>query len=426
MLQFLDVKYVISGRIIVDKLSFTLEIGDKAALVGDNGSGKSTVFRLIQGIIFPTEGKILFRPDLKIHSIDTQNPTITITVRELLLSQHNQSQIILILNTLSQLGFQQENLDKPIEYLSAGNKMRLLLATGITLKPELLLLDEPDKFLDIESQIALVHILREYQGTFILITFNDALRRQVTNKTIMLVDPRLRPTPSFTFSPHRLSHSGMFFSYTNVSVGYGKPVLSGITATVNPKDRIAILGRNGSNKSTICKLIADKVAPLEGTVYKLSGLEVGYFHSINAFNKDTTVLEELHEAYNNLEPEVLIDILGSFGLGPEIVSNKLSTLSSGEITRLSIAILNKNPYNIIIFDEPTVHLDDSGKALLIDAINNFSGAVVIISHDVDFMRQAAKQYWVAAEGKFSVYDRDIDDYLKSALTPHPTTKLALM
>lgn len=418
MLYLLNVAYTLNGTSILRDVTFSIDSGDKVVLEGNNGSGKTILFAIIQGKLAMTSGQIITTTSpLKIMSISESLPHTDQTVKDFLFMHSDDINILLAIEILAGLGMVQETLNKPLKYISAGNQMRLLIAFGIASAPDILLLDEPDKFLDIESKIYLTELLRNYSKTLILISHDNELKASVATKKITLPDRKVVYAYDFKINSPRQKLSGLIFSSSDASIGYDKPCVSGIKAEVLHDARVGILGRNGSNKSTICKLVAGSIAPLSGQVFRQDGLKVGYLSQeiVERLDQNLTVQQIMHDAFPESSFEELCIQLQTFELAAELMTFRISNLSSGERTRLAFVLLNKDQFNILVLDEPTIHLDQHGKNLLILAVNKFSGPILIISHDMDFLRRVTNQYWLTAEGQFSVYAGSLDDYRKSAL-----------
>ncbi len=203
-----------------------------------------------------------------------------------------------------------------------------------------------------------------------------------------------------------------------VDVGYdGKPVLRGLNLRIDGDDRIALLGANGNGKSTLVKLLAGRLKPLDGQMVKSGKLKVGYFaqHQADEFDLDLTALAQAKKAMPGVVEEKVRAHLGRFGFSQERSNTKVGSLSGGEKARLLFALMAKEAPNILLLDEPTNHLDVESREALIQALNAYEGAVILVTHDPHLVELAADRLWLVADGKVVAYDGDLDDYRKLLL-----------
>ncbi len=200
-----------------------------------------------------------------------------------------------------------------------------------------------------------------------------------------------------------------------VSVGYpnGPLVLRGLDLRLDMEDRIALLGQNGNGKSTFIRLISQKLEPREGKVKKTPKLRVGYFSQDQEESLDFEATPYDHMALalgpGTPEPKVRAQ-LGRFGFSRDRANLKVGVLSGGEKTRLLLALATRTAPHLLLLDEPTNHLDMDARDSLIEAINDFEGAVVLVSHDTHLVKMVADQLWVVAGGTVKPFEGDIDEY----------------
>ncbi|MEM7043310.1 MAG: ABC-F family ATP-binding cassette domain-containing protein [Pseudomonadota bacterium] len=207
-------------------------------------------------------------------------------------------------------------------------------------------------------------------------------------------------------------------TFDRVQAGYGeKVVLDRLDLRIDPDDRIALLGANGNGKSTFAKLIAGRLSPMAGEIVHPPKLEVGYFaqHQIEDLDPGHNALDHLARLLPNERPERLRAHLGRFGLGQERAELRVSLLSGGEKARLTFALLSAGKPQILVLDEPTNHLDIDSREALVQAINDFAGAVILISHDRHLIELTADRLWLVAEGRVKPYEGDLDDYRRLLL-----------
>jgi ATP-binding cassette subfamily F protein 3 len=199
-----------------------------------------------------------------------------------------------------------------------------------------------------------------------------------------------------------------------VSVGYpGGPVVLGkLDLRLDMEDRIALLGQNGNGKSTFIRLISHKLEPRTGKVKKTPKLRVGYFSQDQeeSLDYEATPFDHMNRALQGAGEAKVRAQLGRFGFSRERANLKVGVLSGGEKTRLLLALATRNAPHMLLLDEPTNHLDMDARASLIDAINDFEGAVVLVSHDTHLVKMVADQLWLVDRGTVQPFDGDIDEY----------------
>ncbi|MBN9597000.1 MAG: ABC-F family ATP-binding cassette domain-containing protein [Afipia sp.] len=221
------------------------------------------------------------------------------------------------------------------------------------------------------------------------------------------------PVPEKTLSPPIIAVDG-------VSVGYDpeKPVLNKVTLRVDNDDRIALLGSNGNGKSTLVKLLAGKLAPFSGKVVRAANLSVGYFaqHQTDELDLEGSAYDHLRRLMPNETETRVRARTGAIGFSGKAGDTKVSSLSGGEKARLLLGLATFYGPNMIILDEPTNHLDIDSRAALAEAINDFPGAIIMVSHDRYLIEACADQLWVVADRAVTPYDGDLDDYRRSVLT----------
>ena len=221
------------------------------------------------------------------------------------------------------------------------------------------------------------------------------------------------PKPDKTLSPP-------IIALDNVSVGYepGKPVLNRVTLRIDPDDRIALLGANGNGKSTLVKLIASKLAPFAGQVTRADKLSVGYFaqHQVDELDLEGSTYDHIRRLMGEAPESKIRARAGSIGFSGKAADTRVASLSGGEKARLLLGLATFRAPNMIILDEPTNHLDIDSRAALAEAINDFDGAIIMVSHDRYLIEACADRLWVVADGTVTNYDGDLDDYRRQVLS----------
>ena len=208
---------------------------------------------------------------------------------------------------------------------------------------------------------------------------------------------------------------------TNVSVGYGEHVvLQGLNLQIDPDDRIAILGANGLGKSTLVKLLAGRMKPLSGAIQKSQKIKSGYFSQdqTDELDGDLTPYQTLQTNLPEVREERVRSHLGTFGFSASKADTKVSALSGGEKSRLLFALISHDRPNFLVLDEPTNHLDIMGRETLVSALNEYMGAVVLVSHDIHTINLVAERLWLVADGTCTPYDGSLENYQSSLGKSH--------
>ena len=199
-----------------------------------------------------------------------------------------------------------------------------------------------------------------------------------------------------------------------VSAGYAadRPVLSRLDLRLDPDDRIALLGANGNGKTTFARLLAGRLAPLSGTVTRAPNLGVGFFaqHQIEEMRPEASAFDHLAALMPDKPPEAVRTRLGGFGFGQDKALVPVADLSGGERARLNLALVTYNGPSLLILDEPTNHLDIETREALVEALAEYSGAVVLVSHDWHLVELVADRLWLVADGTVRQFDGDLDAY----------------
>ena len=202
------------------------------------------------------------------------------------------------------------------------------------------------------------------------------------------------------------------------SVGYGEtPVLTRLNLRLDPDDRIALLGRNGNGKTTLARLLAAQLKPMEGEMAASSRMRVGYFtqYQVEELRSDDTPLDHMSRLMKESKPAAVRAQLGRFGFSGEKATTKVGKLSGGERARLALALITRDAPHMLILDEPTNHLDVDAREALIQALNAYSGAVLIVSHDRHMLEMTADRLVLVHDGTAQEYDGSIDDYIAFVL-----------
>ena len=519
MLHINGLTYRIGGRLLLEDASVAVPEGHKVGIVGRNGVGKSTLFRLILGDIPSESGTVTLPRNAKIGTVAQEAPggpeSLIDTVlagdaelaaltaeAETATDPHRIAEIQMRLadidahsavaraaTILSGLGFPDEAQAGPCSALSGGWRMRVALAAALFAKPDVLLLDEPTNYLDLEGTVWLKSFIRDYPHTIVLISHDrdllneavsyilhlergkltlyqgnyDSFERQRREKQALTVKlkkkqedqrkhmmdfverfrakatkarqaqsrlkalAKLEPiaelvedhvAPFFFPNPEK-AIAPPLVKWDKVSVGYAenKPVLKNITLRLDPDDRIALLGSNGNGKSTFAKLLCGKLQAMGGEMKSPARLTVGYFaqHQLDEVSPERTPYSYFAELMPD-EPESKRRAkLGAYGFGATLADSRCDTLSGGEKARLLFALAAFHAPHILVLDEPTNHLDVDSREALIMAINDYEGAVILISHDRHIIETCVDTLWLVNDGTVKPFDGDMEDYVRLVL-----------
>ena len=254
---------------------------------------------------------------------------------------------------------------------------------------------------------------------------SKAKQAQARLKMLERMEPIRAPEDAartvFTF-PEPETLSPPILRLDGASVGYeGRAVLSQLDLRIDQDDRIALLGRNGEGKSTLSKLIAGKLAAMAGSVTASSKLRVGYFaqHQVDELHLDETPLDHLRRARPEEAPTRHRARLAGFGLAAAQAETKVGQLSGGQKARLSLLLATLDAPHMLILDEPTNHLDIESREALVEALSAYSGAVILVSHDMHLLGLVADRLWLVANGRVAPYEGDLDSYRATLLGARP-------
>ena len=225
------------------------------------------------------------------------------------------------------------------------------------------------------------------------------------------------PSLSFDFpSPSELRPP--LITLDMAAVGYGgTPVLSRLNLRIDPDDRIALLGRNGNGKTTLARLLAAQLPPMEGELHASGKMRVGYFtqYQVEELHGDDTPLQHMTRAMKGMNPGAVRAQLGRFGFSGDKATTLVGKLSGGERARLALALITREAPHLLILDEPTNHLDVDSREALVQALNDYDGAVILVSHDRHMVELTADRLVLVEDGGATEYRGSIDDYIELTL-----------
>jgi ATP-binding cassette, subfamily F, member 3 len=482
MLQVESVHKQFSTKVLFDEASAHLRPQTRVGLVGPNGTGKTTLFRMILGEESPDEGTIRKRPRLRIGYLPQELETIAgktalDAAHRDKYPEHEAKRI------LSGLGFSEADFARPVENLSGGYRMRVALAYLLLSNPDVLMLDEPTNHLDkptqrwfeeflLNSKLTLLvishdtafldriatHIweirdkkIQEFRGNYTKFRelrterdaqlqaaasrqskevarvqqFVDRFRyqankaKQVQSRIKQLEKVKLielqRDAKRVKFRFPLPSTSGRHvLELKGVSKRYGeKIVYPTLDFSVERGQRIALVGENGAGKSTLLKMLAGVLPPDKGTRTVGHGVTLHYFaqHQAETLNPEHTILESLAEASTQAETNFLRGLAGAFLFSGPDQKKPIKALSGGERNRVALARMLVEPANTLLLDEPTNHLDPASVDVLTDALTEFPGTIVFISHDPTFLTRVSTRIVEIDEGKARNFFGDYEYYL---------------
>ena len=522
------------ARPLFSDVGFVVNDRDRIALTGKNGAGKSTLLKIIAGQQMPTSGTVATPRDATIGYLpQVMNLTDDRSVMDEALTAfahinqlqarieelnrqltertdyesaeylqlveryaHEEERFRMLggLNfraeaerTLTGLGFERHEFDRPTSELSGGWRMRIELAKLLLIRPDVLLLDEPTNHLDIESIQWLEGWLQAYSGAVMVVSHDRAFIMNVTTRTIEITcgriwdykvkydeyvrlraerrEQQLRAYENqqreiadlkdfierFRYKPTKAvqvqerikqlarivpievdevdnaqlhlkfppcQRSGDYpLIVDDLSKSYVPPtyVISHVNLTIKRGEKVAFVGRNGEGKSTLVKCILGEI-PFEGSLKVGHNAQIGYFAQNQAqlLDPELTVFDTIDRVARGDIRSRIRDILGAFMFGGEASDKKVKVLSGGERSRLAMIKLLLEPVNFLILDEPTNHLDLRSKDVLKDAIREFDGTVIIVSHDRDFLDGLVDRVYAFGGGRVREHLGGIYDWLRQA------------
>ena len=226
------------------------------------------------------------------------------------------------------------------------------------------------------------------------------------------------PTLSFDFpDPSELRPPLITLDLAAVGYAAGEPILKRLNLRIDPDDRIALLGRNGNGKTTLARLLAAQLTPMEGAMNATGKMKIGYFtqYQVEELAVDSTPLELMSRAMEGMTPGAVRGQLGRFGFSGNRATTQVSQLSGGERARLALALVTREAPHMLILDEPTNHLDVDAREALVQALNTYSGAVILISHDRHMVELTADRLILVDNGTASEYAGSMTDYIDFVL-----------
>jgi ATP-binding cassette subfamily F protein 3 len=527
MISFDKVSKSFAKQDILLDCSFQVNSGERIGIIGANGSGKSTVFRLLMGFEHPDQGQITKPKNLRLGylpqdvlqfhgktvldqvmdvaeevlAIETELSLFTdlleqaLPEAELARTAERQSRLLeeyqrlggydleaRARKVLSGLGFSADDMNRPVEEISGGWAMRVALARILLAEPDLILLDEPTNHLDLDALIWLEEYLVQTPSSLMLVSHDRVFLDNVVHKLLELENGQITSYPgdfqhyleekekkiqsqwsaynhqqeqirqikrfidrnrarkdrarqvqgrikmldkmalikpptspdrfSFTFPPPSRAPK-VVLELKKITKSYGEQaVFSDMDLTIQRGDRVALLGPNGTGKTTLVKLMAGVLDPDSGQLSLGSGVSIAYFaqQQLELLNPQQTVLESLSSVAGDIGQGQLRNLLGGFLFRNQEVDKRVSVLSGGERSRLLLCQILVQQANLLLLDEPNNHLDIQGRRVLEEALQAYRGTICLVSHDRHLINAVANKVFVLTNGKAETFPGNYDDF----------------
>ena len=526
MLRIDDISYSVAGRPLIEHASAVIPEGHKVGMVGRNGTGKTTLFRLIRGELALEGGEITLPKRARIGGVDQEVPGNEVSLLDTVLKADTERAELLEesmtateAGRIAEIQTRLADIDAwsaearaasilkgpGVHRRGAGDALlrllgrladargagggavfgarpaasrradqlsrprrRALAENYLARYPHTVLIISHDRGLLNRAVGAILHLedrkLTLYQGGYDrfsetraaklaaaeseakkqearrahLQSYVDRFRykadkakqAQARIKALSKMQPITRPQEAalraFSFpEPEELSPP--ILRLEEAAVGYdGRAVLKRLDLRIDQDDRIALLGRNGEGKSTLSKLLAGKLDAMEGQMHASSKLRVGYFaqHQLEELRPDETPIDHIRRMRPGEAPGKLRARLGGFGIGAEQADTQAGRLSGGQKARLSLLLATLDAPHMLILDEPTNHLDIESREALVEALTAYTGAVILVSHDMHLLSLVADRLWLVKDGRVKPFDGDLEAYRQMLLGGNGEEKAA--
>jgi len=513
MLNIQNLTFLQGGIPLFQQANLQAFANQRIGLVGKNGCGKSTLFRLIRGELRPDSGEVSLQSGKTLAYVEQEivnsaQPALEFVLDgdarlrelEMILSQEQhdaawfeaQQQFEAIdgygakaraAQLLSGLGFASDSLERPVTSFSGGWRMRLNLARALMHRADLLLLDEPTNHLDLEAILWLEQYLSRYPGSILLVSHDREFLNATVNRIAHVHDcvidsyagdyddfERTRAekiaqqNQAFQTQQAKIAHledfvrrfrakatkakqaqsrvkalerltriapahvadghfeleieapersPDLLLRAEKMGFAYGdKKLFQNVDLILRAGARIALLGPNGAGKSTLIKLLVGELARTSGKLEITPDIRIGYFaqHQLENLDSAATPLQHMERIAPKETTLALRTFLGRFGLAGNSEDRPVASFSGGEKSRLALALLAWQKPHLLLLDEPTNHLDLDMRDALTLALEEYTGAVVLVSHDRSLIRAVADELWLVADGTAKLFDGDLEDY----------------
>ena len=476
------------ARELFTDVSFQMNAGERLGLVGRNGHGKTTLFRLILGQEEPDSGEIVAPRNYRIGHLEQHlhftQPTILAEAAVGLPEEESHS-IYKAEAILFGLGFAPADLEKAPREFSGGFQIRINLAKLLLSEPNLLLLDEPTNYLDITSVRWIARFLANFKRELIVISHDRDFMDSVTTHTAVIHRQKIRKFEGGTAKAYdqivledeihekarvneerKRAHAEAFINRfraqaskakmvqsrikmlerlpkldeladiesldfefrhaafaaktlleaRNISFGYtpDHPLFRQMNLTINARDKFGVIGNNGKGKSTLLNVISGGLTPLTGEIKTHPDMKLGYFGQTNIQRLDPklTIEQEIERTNPALTRTQVRNICGTMMFGGDLALKKVSVLSGGEKSRTLLGKILAHPSNLLLLDEPNNHLDMESIDALIESLQDFPGAVLMVTHNERILRALATKLIVFHRGRVDVFNSNYDEFLE--------------
>ena len=514
MLSFNNLSLRRGSNLLFQSVSFTIHKRNKVGLVGANGTGKTSLFKMIQGEFESDSGDFNYPPDLRISCLDQEVPgSEELALSYVLSGDHKLANIQNAIKKAEKeedyaalgdlhsqfedhdgfsaksraeqlmvgLGFTESDFSKALNDFSGGWRVRLNLAKTLMQPSDLLLLDEPTNHLDLDTIIWLGSWIKSFQGALLLIShdrefldecvdhiahihnqqielysgnytqfearkaarlaelesnYNKQQReiahmqsfvrrfkakatkaRQAQSRIkalerMELIAPAHIDSP-FSFNiPETDKISNPLLTLEGAELGYTTSIVSDVKVSFRPGDRIGLLGVNGAGKSTLVKSLNGDIDLLDGLKREGKNLVVGYFsqHQVDDLDLQKNAIQHIQSIDEKATEAEIRNFLGGFNFRDNKAKDSIKNFSGGEKARLALAKIAFQKPNLLLMDEPTNHLDMDMRQALTVALQDFSGAILLISHDRHLLANTVDEFLIIDKGRLSRFNGDLEDY----------------
>ena len=516
-------------KLLFSDASATLQPGQKLALIGGNGCGKSSLFALLLDDLQADAGDIRGLKGLRISHMAQETETSDLTARDYVIA--GDAALFQTLKDLARadaagdyeqsatlhqrmeeldgysaerraeqlllgLGFLREKMDASMSSFSGGWRIRLNLARALMAPSDLMLLDEPTNHLDLDTTLWLQGWLQGYRGTLLMISHDrdfidatcertleiarqaltayrggysdyerqraeqmaqqqaqyDKQQRRIADIEDFVRRFRAKATKArqaqsrlkelermqkvaqahvdspFSFSfPQPGKVSDPLLTLSDASLGHGeRAVLTKVSVSLSPGDRIGLLGKNGAGKTTLLKSLTGELPLMSGERTEGAHLQIGYFdqQQLEVLDLDASAFLHIQRLSPKARDQEILDFLGGFDFRGDRAKEAIRPFSGGEKARLALAHVAWQAPNVLILDEPTNHLDLDMRHALEVALQDYAGAIVLVSHDRHLLRNSVEQLLLVNDGTVDDYAGDVETYEKWVLSSKPTEEAA--
>jgi ATP-binding cassette subfamily F protein 3 len=520
MIKLSNISLQLGGKPLLDQATISINPGERIAVIGANGTGKSTLFKVLQGELTVDQGDCQVPGSWRLSHMAQEITEVDRNAIDFVLDgdahlrelehaleaaqnkgdDHAVADALGALDTyhafnkrhqaeqlLAGLGFSQSEVNQNVGSFSGGWRVRLNLARALMCPAELLLLDEPTNHLDLHTCYWLEGWLKQFQGTLLFIShdrdFMDGVATQVVSfehqkligyrgnysqferqrnerlaqqaaafekqertrehlesfvrrfkaqatkakqaqSRVKMLEKLTLNAPAMAARGYDLSISAdgrvsdPVLSMHDVTLGYGdKTILSKVNLSLHPGMRLGLLGVNGAGKSTFIKALSGDLEPQVGHINRGANLKVGYFaqHQLESLDDDASPNLHLRRLDSEARDQDIRNFVGRFGFPGERSDEAIRNFSGGEKARVALAMIAWQKPNLLLLDEPTNHLDLDMRESLNFALQQYEGAVILVSHDRYLLNSTAEDFWWVRNGQVDHYKGDLEDYFQELL-----------